>query len=28
VTYRHEETIRLISVRLARANEKKHYLGT
>jgi len=27
VTYRHEETIRLISVRRARANERKHYLG-
>ena len=27
VTYRHEETIRLISVRRARANEKKQYLG-
>ena len=26
VTYRHEETIRLISVRRARANEKKQYL--
>ena len=25
VTYRHEETIRLISVRRARANEKKQY---
>lgn len=26
VTYRHEEAIRLISVRRARANEKKQYL--
>ena len=26
VTYRHEETIRLISVRRARANKKKQYL--
>jgi uncharacterized DUF497 family protein len=28
VTYRHEETTRLISVRGARANEKKQYLTT
>ena len=28
VTYRHEEIIRLISVRRARANENKQYLGT
>jgi uncharacterized DUF497 family protein len=27
VTYRHEETIHLISVRRARANEKKQYSG-
>ncbi len=27
VTYRHEETIRIISVRRARANEKKQYRG-
>jgi uncharacterized DUF497 family protein len=27
VTYRHEETIRLISVRHARDNEKAQYLG-
>ena len=27
VTYRHEETIRLISVRRARENEKAQYLG-
>jgi len=27
VTYRHEETIRLISVRRARDNEKAQYLG-
>jgi uncharacterized DUF497 family protein len=27
VTYRHEDTIRLISVRRARASEKAQYLG-
>jgi uncharacterized protein len=27
VTYRHEETIRIISVRRARPNEKKQYRG-
>jgi hypothetical protein len=28
VTYRHEETVRLISVRRARTNEQKQYVGT